>query len=551
MRLSCGPSDRSFSPVPPTSNDPVAASGRPALSRRDLLALIGKTAGGAMMYQAMSSLGLAAESTFRGPPKLVGARRETSVLVLGAGIAGLVAASELREAGYRVRVLEYNDRVGGRAWTVRGGDSYTELGGATQHCGFAKGEYFNPGPWRIPFHHQGVLSYAHRFGVALEPFVQVNYNALVHSSRAFDGKPQRYRHLQSDFQGHVAELLCKATSQGSLDADLSGEDRERLLEGLRGWGALDASYRYRAGPTSSNRRGFTVDAGGGLAPDAVPSEPLRIDQLLDGHVWQAIAGGQEHEFQSTIFQPVGGMDMIARAIGREVASTIRLNAKVTRIAQDERGVSVTTVDTKNGAMRVDHADWCVCTIPLSILSQLDVQVGDAMRDAIAAVPYEASIKIGLQFKRRFWEQDEQIYGGISYTDQPIGRISYPSHGYGGAGKAVLLAGYTFGPNAFEFTSLSPAARIEAALEMGGRLHPQYRSEFDQGFSVGWHRVPYTMGCFGGWSDEARSTHYRNLCAIDGRIVLAGEHASMVPAWQEGAVLSALDAIERLHRRVVA
>jgi monoamine oxidase len=48
----------------------------------------------------------------------------------------------------------------------------------------------------------------------------------------------------------------------------------------------------------------------------------------------------------------------------------------------------------------------------------------------------------------------------------------------------------------------------------------------------------------------RKTHYANLCQIDGRIVLAGEHASHIPAWQEGAVLSSLDAITRLHRRIV-
>ena len=46
-------------------------------------------------------------------------------------------------------------------------------------------------------------------------------------------------------------------------------------------------------------------------------------------------------------------------------------------------------------------------------------------------------------------------------------------------------------------------------------------------------------------------HYDNLCAIDGRIVLAGEHASRIPAWQEGAVTSALDAISRLHQKVMA
>jgi monoamine oxidase len=59
-----------------------------------------------------------------------------------------------------------------------------------------------------------------------------------------------------------------------------------------------------------------------------------------------------------------------------------------------------------------------------------------------------------------------------------------------------------------------------------------------------------MGCAGFWSDRARTEHYDNLCQIDGRIVLAGEHASYIPAWQEGAILSALDAIARLHGRIV-
>ena len=62
----------------------------------------------------------------------------------------MVAALELRRAGYRVQVLEYNNRAGGRCWSLRGGDSYTELGGATQRCEFDSGLYFNPGPARLP-----------------------------------------------------------------------------------------------------------------------------------------------------------------------------------------------------------------------------------------------------------------------------------------------------------------------------------------------------------------------------------------------------------------
>jgi monoamine oxidase len=115
-------------------NDPSTA----AVSRRDLLRMIGVTAGSAAMYQAMSSLGFAAESPYKGPIDLQGAPSGASILILGAGMAGMTAAYELRNAGYKVQVLEYNGRAGGRNWSLRGGDTYTELGGATQQCEFDK-----------------------------------------------------------------------------------------------------------------------------------------------------------------------------------------------------------------------------------------------------------------------------------------------------------------------------------------------------------------------------------------------------------------------------
>jgi monoamine oxidase len=174
-----------------------------------------------------------------------------------------------------------------------------------------------------------------------------------------------------------------------------------------------------------------------------------------------------------------------------------------------------------------------------------------MKAAIDAVPYSASVKIGLQFKRRFWEEDEAIYGGISYTDLPIRQIAYPNTGFNRAGKGVLLGAYLFeGANAYEFTSLPPAERIARAVEFGARIHPQYPAEFENGVAVSWHRMPFTLGCAGNWTDEARAQHYDNLCQIDGKIVLAGEHASYIPAWQEGAILSSLDAVTRLHDRVI-
>jgi monoamine oxidase len=174
-----------------------------------------------------------------------------------------------------------------------------------------------------------------------------------------------------------------------------------------------------------------------------------------------------------------------------------------------------------------------------------------MKNAIDALYYDAAIKVGLQFKRRFWEQDESIYGGITFTDLPNALIGYPSTRYFDDGPGVLLGAYTFGANAFQIAAMSPEERVRKTVEWGAQIHPQYHSEFQHGVAVAWHRVPWTLGCAGHWTEELRAQHYDNLCAIDGRIVLAGEHASRIPAWQEGALLSSLDAIRRLHQRVMA
>ncbi|MGO1080101.1 flavin monoamine oxidase family protein [Inquilinus sp. CA228] len=523
------------------------------VSRRGLLSLIGMTAGSAAMYQAMTSLGLAAESGYKGPVDLGGDPKGATVLVLGAGLAGMTAALELRQAGYSVQVLEFNDRPGGRNWTLRGGDRYTELGGATQTCGFDQGLYLNPGPWRIPYHHHGVLAYCRRLGVALEPFQQLNHNALLHNTKGFGGKPQRIREIKTDFQGHVSELLAKATQQGKLDEAVSKEDREILLQALKAWGALDKDYGYKAGEISADFRGYAKDAGGGLGAEPVPGEPIGLSDILGSRLWRSLQSFALYEFQTTMFQPVGGMDMIGKAFAAQLGGLIRYNAKVTRIQQGEGGVTVTYEDTTSpGSPLQAKADWCVCTIPLTVLSQIPIDVGAKMQAAIEAVPYASSVKVGLQFKRRFWEEDEAIYGGISYTDLPIRQISYPSTGYNLGGKGVLLGAYSWnGPNSYEFTAMDPAERVRRAVQYGQQIHPQYAAEFETGISVAWHRVPFTLGCAGDWTDEARAQHYDNLCQIDGRIVLAGEHASYIPAWQEGAILSALNAIERLHHRVIA
>ena len=383
-------------------------------------------------------------------------------------------------------------------------------------------------------------------------FFQVNYNAYLHNTQAFGGKPQRYREVKADYQGHVAELLAKATRKNALDESVSKEDQEKLLESLRSWGALDKNYEYVASDATSERRGFAKPPGGGLTARPIPSQPVALNDILKSGLWQGVAAGDAYDMQTALFQPVGGMGRIGDAFARELGPLIRYNAKVTNIAQDANGVSVTYVDRVSGSnQQIAKAAWCLCTIPLPILAQIPMNVGPSMAAAIGAVPYASAIKVGLQFKRRFWEQDEKIYGGITYTDMPITNIGYPNSGFLSSGKGVLLGAYIWGLNAMQFTAMSPEERVQRVLDYGAKIHPQYHKEFDNGVAVAWHRSPFTLGCFGMWSDETRAKHYDDLCQIDGRIVLAGEHASFIGGWQEGAVTSSMDAISRLHQRVVA
>ena len=97
------------------------------MSRRSLFRMIGMAAGSAVMYQAMTDLGYAGESGYTGPTKLSGDVKGATVVVLGAGLAGLTAALELHNAGYKVQVLEYQHKAGGRNISIRGGDTVTAV----------------------------------------------------------------------------------------------------------------------------------------------------------------------------------------------------------------------------------------------------------------------------------------------------------------------------------------------------------------------------------------------------------------------------------------
>lgn len=115
----------------------------------------------------------------------------------------------------------------------------------------------------------------------------------------------------------------------------------------------------------------------------------------------------------------------------------------------------------------------------------------------------------------------------------------------------MLGSYLFGVHAFEFSSLSPEERLKKVVASFSQIHPQAKDEFDNGMTMAWHRSPFTLGCYGLWTEETRAKHFKSVSQMDKRVVMAGEHISYIPAWQEGAILSAMEAIRQINHRAVA
>jgi len=513
--------------------------------------------GGAAALGTMFGLGLFARD--RGGFRLAGrapAGPGRRVVILGGGPAGLATAHELGRLGYECVLLEARQRPGGRVWTVRGGTAEAELGQSMQTCRFDDGLFLNAGAMRLSHHHQTTLDYCREFGLPLVPFPHFNEAAFVH----VDGHPRmRIKEFDTDMRGHTAELLAKVARRDQLDAPLTAEDREKLIEYLREEGRLTKNLVYpRAGDTSADAtfldhpRGYTVSAGTEGGPGA-PTVPLELEALIQAGYASMHAVDHEQNQQGTMLTPVGGMDRIPYAFAERLGPVIRYGAEVRELRRTPSGgVRILYADqAKGGAVQAVAADFCVCTLPPLLLARLPGDLAPATLAALRLNRADQAGKVGLQFKRRFWEEDDDIYGGRSITNQPISQIYYPFDGLGAGGKGVLVGAYHFS-NVTDFAALTPAQRERLALEQGAKIHPQYPAEFENSFSVEWHRVRYNEGSWMVWDQEADfNTMRRTLAEPDGPFYFAGDWLSQIVAWQAGAFVSAHRTVTALHTRATA
>ncbi len=513
------------------------------LSRRDFLSRGSLLAGGA--YPALLALGMLKAAPTHAFDLKSNAHGK-KVLILGAGLCGMTTAYELTKLGYNCTILEARERSGGRCWSVRKGSRNKEVDAQEQISTFDEGQYFNAGPSRIPHHHQLTLHYCKELGVPLQIYNNVNEGAYYFSEGKgpLSNKKIKAREIHNDMRGYMSELLYKSISQDKLDMDLKKEDLEKILEYLRAEGGLDIDNLYKA----SSRRGYTTQPNAGNQNGKIADAHKLADIISSGLADPDFYNVAEYtyELQMTMFQAVGGMDRIASALEKKLPNQIKKEAEVYAIKNTDTGVKVSYKDASGNNELT--ADICICTIPLTVLSNIDHNFSSQVSRSLDYASYIATGKIGLQFKRRFWEEDEQIYGGITHTNNELTQIFYPSNDYQGK-KGILLGYYNFNEKAIKTGNLSLTEREKLALEKGSLIHPQYAKEFEKSFSVSWQKTPYSLGGWALYTSETRQSIYQALLNPDKQVYFAGEHMTYLNAWMAGAFESARSVVNEVNNRL--
>ena len=530
-------------------------------SRREFLTRVGQAGGVSAAFVTMQSLGLMPIPASAAQPLNLepSAGKGVKVVVLGGGIAGLVAAYELRAAGYECTVLEARERPGGRNYTVRNGDKIVLDGFDTQTCSFDPGHYQNVGPARLPSIHKTILGYCRKLGVELQVEINSSRSSYLQNDAVNDGKPMVQREVMNDTRGHVSEMLMKCVSSGSLDAEMSKDDKEAMLGFLRYYGPLDQAGKYNG----SDRAGYSKPAGAG--DDAgVLSKPIDMHTLLAENFWQGILFEEAFDMQATMMQPVGGMDRIPYAFSKSLGKIVEYNSPVSEIRKTAKGVRVGY--TQGGHAKSIEAEYCICALPLTQLKKIPNDFSPQYKKVVDECTYAHAYKVAWE-SRRFWEEDYNIYGGLEFVSVGCSPIWFPSAGLFSP-RGVLVSGYT-DERTSSFGKLSMADKFAESRKSIERLHPGHGKELEKPIYMGWGYVPFNEGSWiqsyapgeerapGSGVSRAgalanataaktgTNTGYETLITPDGPIYFAGDHCSHIVGWQEGAALSSLRAVRMI------
>ncbi len=481
--------------------------------------------------------GITAASTFGALAAMADTATPLDIVVVGAGLAGLCAAYELEKRGHRVTILEADQRhVGGRTRTLR----------------FADGLYGEAGAMRIPTRHDITRHYVGEFNLPLRKFVLSNPQAYYY----LRGERQRIAHVAKlnrlyamrDDERNKSPDDMWAQSVGKTTAALTPQERRELT------GVTLTSDRVRLLDQMSLQQIFEA---AGLSDEAI--EFLSVTQGQEMELTTAATETIREEFLEVWSQGfdeiVGGTDRLASTFASKLRSKPKLGCEVVRLTQQPDRKRAAAIYRERGVEKRAEGDFVLCTLPFPVLTRIAAEPdfsGPKWR-AIRELNYDSSTKVLVVCNRRFWETDDGIFGGGTYTDLPTGTTYYPSDNAEAKdprvsqGPGVMLASYSWGEAARRLASLPHPERAAAVLQQLSRVHPQLRQPgvVRETASWSWDNHPYSGGAFAWFMPGQHTKLYPFMTAPEGRIHFAGEHTSLAHTWMQGALDSGLRAVQQM------
>ncbi len=455
-------------------------------------------------------------------PWQTGVAKETKVVVVGAGLAGLAAAWDLTEAGVDVTLIEQSMRAGGRVKTVRGhfaDDAWIDVGGQTTGAFYANFFYYSA-LFELPFEAQ--QEFRQRPDYLLHFNDQLLSGAALHAGDApWPVNLHEHERPLAPFRLLSSYLTPIAKKIGAVENVLSPEflpyDALTLRQLLLRQGASDAAVRLIDHTLNYN------------SVDTVSALSVLRDTVRRMHM----QGGQALNLDN-------GNSSLPEAFAKRLSEHIRYGCRLTAVGRMNSGVQL-QVET-NGERESLYADYVVLAIPFTALRRIDITpaLPTSRQAIISELPYTQIVQAWLQTKTRFWEQRAPV--SMVVSDGPLERLFDASRKM--SGERGMLINWINGTGAKRVSGRTAEEHVEEVKRQISVVWPQAKGQFEAAMSNDWSQS-YAEGAYAHYAPGQMAAYAAEIPKPLGRLHFAGEHTELVAPGMEGALTSGRRAAEEI------